>query len=62
VLRYTYHSNAIEGKPLTSRDQGGVEDGLTIGGKMLRHHLEVVNHADAITHLEKSREEECPAR
>jgi Fic family protein len=53
VLRYTYHSNAIEGNPLTLTETKVVlEDGLTIGGKLLRHHLEVVNHADAITHLE----------
>lgn len=53
VLRYTYHSNAIEGNPLTLTETKVVlEDGLTIGGKLLRNHLEVVNHADAITHLE----------
>ena len=53
VLRYTYHSNAIEGNPLTLIETKVVlEDGLTIGGKLLRHHLEAVNHADAITYLE----------
>jgi len=53
VLRYTYHSNAIEGNALTLIETKVVlEDGLTIGGKLLRHHLEAVNHADAITHLE----------
>ncbi|ACU89336.1 Fic family protein [Desulfomicrobium baculatum] len=53
VLRYTYHSNAIEGNALTLTETKVVlEDGLTIGGKLLRHHLEAVNHADAITHLE----------
>lgn len=53
VLRYTYHSNAIEGNTLTLMEVKVVlEEGLAIGGKPLRHHLEVINHAEAITYLE----------
>jgi Fic family protein len=53
VLKYTCHSNAIEGNTLTLMEAKVVlEEGLTIGGKPLRHHLEAINHADAITCLE----------
>lgn len=61
VLRYTYHSNAIEGNTLTLMETKVVlEDGVTIGGKPLRDHLEAVNHADAITYLEALVQEDVP--
>ena len=61
VLRYTYHSNAIEGNTLTLMEVKVIlEEGLAIGGKSLRHHLEVINHADAITYLESLVEENVP--
>ena len=37
-----------------------LEEGLTIGGKPLRHHLEASNHADAITYLESLVKEKVP--
>ncbi len=41
VLRYTFHSNAIEGNTLTLMETKVVlEDGVTIGGKSMREHLE----------------------
>lgn len=44
----TYSSNAIEGNSLTESETKVVlEDGLTIGGKPLRDHLEAVGHSDA---------------
>jgi Fic family protein len=61
VLKYTYHSNAIEGNTLTLMETKVVlEEGLTIGGKPLRHHLEAINHADAITYLEGLVRENVP--
>jgi len=44
----TYSSNAIEGNTLTESETRVVlEDGLTIGGKPLRDHLEAVGHSEA---------------
>jgi Fic family protein len=44
----TYSSNAIEGNTLTESETKVVlEDGLTIGGKPLRDHLEAIGHSDA---------------
>ena len=52
-IRFTYHSNAIEGNTLTMSDTKAVlEDGITIGGKSLREHLEAVGHSQAIDYLE----------
>ncbi|HYM41090.1 MAG TPA: Fic family protein [Thermoplasmata archaeon] len=47
-LYHTYHSNAIEGNTLTLKETRLVlEQGLTIGGKSLREHLEATNNAQA---------------
>ncbi len=47
-LLHTYNSNAIEGNSLTLREtQIVVEQGITIGGKSLREHLEAINTAKA---------------
>jgi len=44
----TYTSNALEGNSLTETETKIViEDGLTIGGKPLKDHLEAVGHAEA---------------
>lgn len=44
----TYSSNAIEGNTLTeSETKIVVEDGLTVGGKPLSHHLEAIGHSKA---------------
>lgn len=50
-LRYTYDSNAIEGNTLTLHETKVVLEGITIGGKTLREHLEVINHAEAIEYI-----------
>ncbi len=52
IVRWTYHSNAIEGNTLTLRETKVALEGITIGGKTLREHLEAVNHRDAILFLE----------
>jgi Fic family protein len=52
ILRWTYHSNAIEGNTLTLRETKVALEGITVGGKSLKDHLEAVNHRDAILLLE----------
>lgn len=51
-VEWTYHSNAIEGNTLSLVETKIVlEEGLTIGGKKLREHFEVINHAEAIEYV-----------
>lgn len=52
IVRWTYHSNAIEGNTLTLQETKVVLEGITIGGKSIREHLEAVNHKNAILLLE----------
>lgn len=48
----TYTSNALEGNTLTESETKVVlEDGITIGGKPLKDHLEAIGHAKAYDHL-----------
>src|SRR5659263_105969 len=52
-LLHTYHSNAIEGNTLTLQETKLVlEEGITIGGKSLREHLEATNNAKAFDIME----------
>jgi len=60
VVRWTYHSNAIEGNTLTLRETKVALEGLTVGGKSLVEHLEAVNHRDAILLLEEILEKNEP--
>lgn len=53
VVEWTYHSNAIEGNTLTLSETKVVLDGITVGGKSLREHFEVINHAEAIFLVEE---------
>ncbi len=50
-LEWTYHSNAIEGNTLTLKETKVALEGITIGGKSVREHLEAINHKDAIQYL-----------
>ena len=52
ILDWTYNSNAIEGNTLTLRETKVVLEGITIGGKSVKEHLEVINHKEAILFLE----------
>lgn len=52
MLEWTYNTNAIEGNTLTLLETKVVLEGITIGGKTLREHLEVINHKDAILYVE----------
>lgn len=53
ALRWTYNSNAIEGNTLTLMETKVVLEGITVGGKSLREHFEVINHRDAILFVEE---------
>ncbi|WP_026688385.1 Fic family protein [Alteribacter aurantiacus] len=53
-VEWTYNSNAIEGNTLSLVETKVViEEGLTIGGKKLQEHFEVINHAEAISFIEE---------
>ena len=52
-IKWTYNSNAIEGNTFTLIETKVLlEDGITIGGKSLVDHLEIVGHSKAIEYLE----------
>jgi Fic family protein len=53
TVEWIYNSNAIEGNTLTLREtQLILETGMTIGGKSLREHFEVINHRTVIEYVE----------
>lgn len=53
MIDYTYNSNAIEGSTLTLEETALVlKEGVTIGGKPLKHHLEAIGHRDAYYYVE----------
>lgn len=53
TVEWTYHSNAIEGNTLTLSETKVVLEGITIGGKSMVEHLEVINHRNAILFLQE---------
>ncbi|WP_059104817.1 Fic family protein [Shouchella shacheensis] len=53
LIEWTYNTNAIEGNTLTMNETKVVLEGVTIGGKTMREHLEVINHRDAIAYVEE---------
>lgn len=60
-LRYTYHSNGIEGNTLTLNETKVIiESGITISGKSLLEHLEVNNHEYAIDFLINEVKQQAP--
>ncbi len=62
-VRLTHHSTAIEGNTLTlSETQIVLEKGVTIGGKSVREHLEVIGHRDALTYLQELLQEPLTER
>ncbi|WP_206957129.1 Fic family protein [Trinickia acidisoli] len=52
MLELTYHSNAIEGNTLSLHETKVVLEGIAVGGKLLREHIAVTNHRDAILYVE----------
>jgi len=58
---HTYNSNAIEGNTLTlSETKLVVNDGITIGGKTLREHLEATNNAKGYDLIVRLAREQAP--
>lgn len=54
MVSYTYESNRIEGNTLTLQETHlVVNEGITIGGKSMREHLEAINHAEAVSYIEQ---------
>ena len=53
LVEWTYNSNAIEGNTLTISETKVVLEGITVGGKSIKEHLEIINHRDAILFLER---------
>lgn len=50
---YTYESNRIEGNTLSLQETHlVVNEGITIGGKSVREHLEAINHGEAVALLQ----------
>lgn len=53
-VRLTHHSTAIEGNTLTqSETQIVLEKGVTIGGKSVQEHLEVIGHREALEFVQE---------
>ncbi|UCC87216.1 MAG: hypothetical protein JSV81_20565, partial [Anaerolineales bacterium] len=53
TVEWVYNSNAIAGSSLTLHNtQFILETGLTVGGKSLREHLQVINQKAAIEYVE----------
>jgi Fic family protein len=60
-VRFTYSSNAIEGNTLSqSETELVLSKGITIGGKTLAEHLEVIGHKEAIDYIETLAQAETP--
>jgi Fic family protein len=54
-MEYTFESNRIEGNTLTLQETAlVVNEGVTIGGKSVREHLEAINHAEAVALIKET--------
>ena len=52
ILRWTYHTNAIDSNSLSLLETKVVLEGIAVGGKTLEEHFEAINHRDAILYVE----------
>ena len=59
-LEWTYNSNGIEGNTLTLRETQVVLEGITVGGKSIKEHLEAINHEKAILYLDDLAKDKNP--
>jgi len=60
-LEITYSSHAIEGNTLSPVETTLViEQGVTIGGKPLKDHLEAIDHFEAIGYVRELAREKTP--
>lgn len=63
LIEYIYNSTSIEGNTLSLNETKLVlEEGITIGGKTLREHLDVTNQKQAFTWLESWIKEKKPIK
>jgi Fic family protein len=53
IVEWTFNSNTIEGNTLTMSETKVVLEGITIGGKSVVEHLEIINHREAILFIEE---------
>ncbi len=61
LVEFTYNSNAIEGNTLTlSETEAVINDNVTIGGKPLKDHLEVIGHKEAYEYVLRLVEYKAP--
>lgn len=61
AVAYTYESNRIEGNTLTLQEINlVVSEGLTLGGRTMREHLEVLNHYEAIGFIREKAKNNAP--
>ena len=60
-LELTYTSNAIEGNTLTAVETTMIiEQGITVGGKPLKDHLEAIDHFEAIRYVRDLARQKMP--
>ncbi len=59
-LEWTYNSNGIEGNTLSLHETQVVLEGITVGGKSIKEHLEAINHEKAILYLNDLVKEDNP--
>jgi len=59
-LEWTYNSNGIEGNTLSLHETQVVLEGITVGGKSIKEHLEAINHEKAILYLNELVKEDNP--
>ena len=53
IIKWTYNSNAIEGSTFTlAETKVLLEDGITVGGKTMKEHFEIIGHAEAVYYVE----------
>lgn len=53
-VEYTYDSNRIEGSTITLSETALIlKKGITIGGKSVKEHLEVINHHEALDYIKE---------
>ena len=61
AVAYTYENNRIVGNTLTLQEINLVVcEGLTLGGRTMREHLEVLNHYEAIDFIRTKANEQAP--
>lgn len=56
-LEYTFQSNQLEGNTLSFNEmEMVVNKGMTISGKSLKEHLEIINHQEAIMYIKNQKD------